>query len=246
MRKLILIFALALLPKISHAQALFQIQKAGGSGGPAVASQTCMANAAATSVSCATSTNFTSGLTVYVLADSGNNLLSTLPTSSGAGCPSSFTNIVNGSDTNGGNYSWSKGTTQSGACTITQAETGGAANLIMFWFAVSGGTATADGSGGVATVNVGAGTTTGASYTTTHNGDLVLGAVVEIAGSTDSSFAAIAPFGTGAPGQISTGLSPLTYPQMAAYFSQGSAATTTITWTQGISSRSLSFILGVY
>jgi hypothetical protein len=218
----------------------------GGSSASIALSQTCMANAGATSVSCATSTNFVSGLNLIVIADSSNALLNTLPTGSGAGCPSSWTNIANGADGAGGNYSYSYGTTQAGACTVSQAQTGSSVGMFMNWYAVAGSTGNIDGTGAFLRTNVGAGTTTGASYTTSNNGDLILGMVVELHSSGDSTFAAIAPFSTTSPGQISTSLTTENWPQMAAFASQLTAGTTTITWTQGVSTASFSFVLGVY
>jgi hypothetical protein len=210
-------------------------------------SQSCMANASGTSISCPTSTNFTSGLLlVAVFNDQGNTTINTLPTGSGAGCPSSWTNIVNASNANGGEYSVSYGTTQAGACTVSQSQTGSATTLTFEWFAVAGSTGNIDGTGNWKFQNVGAGTTTGASYSTSHSGDLILGFVTENKTTGDSSFAVQSPFSTTSPGQISTGLSPEGFPQMAAVADQASSGTTTIKWTQGVSSQSYSYVLGVY
>src|SRR5690348_4166599 len=105
--------------------------------------QSCASNVYGTSRSCASTTNFTAGQTVWVLLFSKATDLSGTPGTSGAGCPSGWTAISGSAATH---YFWVKGTAGTGPCTLTATAT--TANTIgIAWTLSSGGSATADGTG---------------------------------------------------------------------------------------------------
>jgi hypothetical protein len=207
-----------------------------------------MTNCWGTSCACATSSgvpaqNFTAGLCIIQLGTVDNTDITAAPTCSGAGCPSSWTNVdtyTSSSATATANL----GISQAGAATITVAQTGSAAELTSYWWAISGATCTADGVGAYLRQWTGAGTTSGASYTTSHNFDFVAGGTWEQ--TSDSSFAVQSPFSVSSPCQSSLDSGTYGYPQAAACYSQSSAGSVTIEWTQGVGVWSESFVLGVY
>lgn len=113
------------------------------------------------------------GLTMYVFVTQTGTVLNLSPGVSGAGCPASWTTIASTNTTN--SYTLVKGTTQAGSCYTTATASSGSPNTTMAWFIVQGDTGTADGVG-AALVSTQCGTAcTGASYSTAHDGDLLLG-----------------------------------------------------------------------
>lgn len=194
-------------------------------------SQTCVANVSGTSVACASGTNFTSGQYVIVWSTATADPATLSLTTSGAGCPASFTNISTHRDVGSINGSLDYGATSAGACTITAHTSSGATGMAIHWWLASSVTGTIDGNGYLAWNSSGAGSITGASCTTTHNGVLIIGGVFEVGN--DASLVINSPFATTSPGQKDINLSPQGWSHLAAFYNQSTSGTITDDFTIG-------------
>jgi hypothetical protein len=201
--------------------------------------QTCMAAVWSSTASCATTTNFASGQHIWVFAFSPGTLSTTLSTS-GAGCPASFSVITSATG-----YLWEVGTANAGSCTITVALASGADTQInSAWFATSGDTGTADGTGNLLTAVCSGTPCSGAFYSTSHDGDVVLGAM--LVGTSDASIAVSSPFSSASPFRISGSYGDNVAGGVVGT-SQASHGSIQLGWTTGLEWTSwTSTVLGIY
>jgi len=228
-------------------QGVMNVQPASGGGGLTL-SQACSVNNSATSLACGSAfTGLTAANYILQIAFADNNSTIT-PGGSGAGCPASWTTIGSAWSLNSAAQTMliAGGTAQSGSCTPSFTQSGTATTVTLFAFVESGGTKTVDGVGNCAFTYTGAGTNTGASYSTTHSGDLGLTGVVEIYSPGDPSFTINSPWITTSPALVSTSLSPIGDAQGAVYYNQSSSGTMSVAYTQGVSTHVFSCVIGVY
>lgn len=211
----------------SSSPSLIQTCIAGNYDAPSVCSTT--SNSASGGAIANPVQSFTSGqtLVVYVTSTNGSTLPLVAPNLSGSGCPSSLTAWVPLTGAHGLYY----GTTQAGACTVTESAASSAAYTQMAWWVWSGLTGSYDTPSFIDNTGCFSTNCPGASETPSANNSAVMGSVTTSGSGSIIGLNSGSPFSLTPPNQFNAMLALDNLAVLAASFVQSTAASAQIGYT---------------